>query len=78
MRQKVREVLRMQDGEPLAEAPMLEAVNELVGGGVDLTQLRGGIEWNHAQAYVRSEWVEELELNGWVITKAGINYDRIT
>jgi hypothetical protein len=77
VRQKIREVLRMQSGEPLAEAPLLEAVNELVGGGVDLTQLRDGIEWNHGEAFVRSEHIDELELDGWVITKAGINHDRI-
>ncbi len=77
VRQKIREVLRMQSGEPLAEAPLLEAVNELVGGGVDLTQLRDGIEWNHSEAFVRRERIDELELDGWVITKAGINHDRI-
>jgi hypothetical protein len=77
VRQKIREVLRMQDGEPLAVAPMLEAVNELVGGGVDLTQLRDALEWNHGEAFVRSEEIDELELKGWVITKAGINHDRI-
>lgn len=77
VRKAVRDVLKMQEGEPLAEAPMLDAVNELVGGGVDLTQLRDAIEWNHGEAFVRSEYVEEAELTGWVITKAGINHDRI-
>ena len=38
VRKAVREVLQMQEGEPLGEAPMLDAVNELTGGGVDLTQ----------------------------------------
>lgn len=73
----MRDVLKMQDGEPLHETPMLDAVNELVGGGMDLTDLRDAIEWNHAEAFVRSEYVAEAELNGWVITKAGINHDRI-
>lgn len=77
VRQKVRTVLRMQEGEPLAEEPLLDAVNELVGGGVDLTQLRDAIEWNHGEAFVRRERIDELELDGWVITKAGINHDRI-
>jgi hypothetical protein len=76
-RKAVREVLKMQEGDPLAEAPMLAAVNELVGGGVDLTGLREALEWNHAQAFVRSEYIDELELSGWIITKAGINHDRI-
>lgn len=67
----------MQEGEPLAEAPMLRKVNHLVGGGVDLTALRDALEWNHGEAYVRKEYVEEAELDGWVITQAGINHDRI-
>jgi|JFJP01.1.fsa_nt_gi hypothetical protein len=77
VRKAVRDVLAMQEGEPLGEAPMLEGVNELVGGGVDLTQLRDALEWNHSEAFVRKEYVEEAELDGWVITKAGINHDRI-
>lgn len=77
VRKAVREVLQMQEGEPLGEAPMLDAVNELTGGGVDLTQLRDALEWNHGEAFVRKEYVEEAELDGWVITKAGINHDRI-
>ncbi len=76
-RKAVREVLAMQDGEPLHEKPMLDAVNELVGGGMDLTALRDAIEWNHGEAFVRKEYVAEAELDGWVITKAGINHDRI-
>lgn len=77
IRQAVREVLRLQEGEPLHEEPMLKKVNTLVGGGVDLTQLRDAIEWNHSEAFVRKEHVEEADLDGWVITKAGINHDRI-
>jgi hypothetical protein len=73
----VRHVLKLQEGDPLAETPLLDAVNVLVGNGVDLTQLRDALEWNHGVAFVRSVRVEELELDGWVITKAGINHDRI-
>lgn len=76
-RKAVRDVLKFQEGDPLAEEPMLDAVNELVGGGVDLTQLRAALEWNHGEAYVATEYIDELELKGWVITKAGINHDRI-
>ena len=73
----MREVLALQEGELLAEAPLLTKVNYLVGGGVDLTQLREALEWNHAEAFVRSEYDEEADLKGWLITKAGINHDRI-
>lgn len=52
IRKAVRDVLNMQEGEPLAEEPMLDAVRELVGRSVDLTQLRDAIEWNHSEAYV--------------------------
>lgn len=77
VRHAIREVLCLQEGEPLAEEPMLKKVNRLVGGGVDLTQLRDALEWNHREAFIRTEYVEEAELDGWVITTAGINHDRI-
>jgi hypothetical protein len=77
VRKAVRDVLKFQEGEPLNEEPMLDAVNELVGGGVGLTELRDALEWNHSEAFVRTEYIDELELDGWVITKAGINHDRI-
>jgi hypothetical protein len=77
VRKAVREVLAMQEGEPLGERPLHDAVNELTGGGVDLTHLRDALEWNHSEAFIRSEYVEEADLDGWVITKAGINHDRI-
>lgn len=77
VRAAVRAVLKLQQGDPLNEVPLLAAVNELVGNGVDLTQLRDALEWNHGEAFIRSEYVSEANLNGWVITKAGINHDRI-
>lgn len=77
IRKAIRDVLSMQAGEPLAEEPMLKKVNRLVGGGVDLTMMRDAIEWNHSEALVRSEEIEELDLKGWVITHKGINHDRI-
>lgn len=77
VRVAVRDVLKLQDGDPLGERPMLDAVNELVGNGVDLTQLREALEWNHGEAFVATVHVAELDLDGWVITKKGINHDRI-
>lgn len=77
VRAAVRTVLKLQEGDPLAESPLLDAVNELVGNGVDLTKLRDALEWNHGEAFVRTEFVSELDLNGWVLTKKGIYHDRI-
>jgi hypothetical protein len=77
VRKKVRAVLDLQNGEPLSEEPMLEAINHLVCGGVDLTQLRAAIEWNHSEALIASVYIDELDLDGWVLTKKGINHDRI-
>jgi hypothetical protein len=77
VRQAVRAVLALQAGDPLSEPPMLAAVNELVGNGVDLTQLREALEWNHGEAFIATVHVAELDLDGYVLTKKGINHDRI-
>lgn len=70
-------MLAAQDGDPISEAQLLTKTNYLVGGGLDLSQLREALEWNHAEAYVRSEYIKELDLTSWFITQAGINHDRI-
>ncbi len=70
-------MLAAQEGAPLEEAQLLTKVNYLVGGGVDFSQLRAAMEWNHNEAYIRSEYDDELEITAWYITKAGINHDRI-
>ncbi len=76
-RKAVREVLAAQEGEPIEEAQLLVKVNYLVGGGMDFSQLRAAMEWNHQEAFIRSEYDDELEITAWFITKAGINHDRI-
>lgn len=76
-RKAVRDVLAAQDGDPISEEQLLTKVNYLVGGGLDLSQLRDALEWNHGEAYVRREYVKEVDLNSWFITQAGINHDRI-
>ena len=73
----MRDVLAAQDGEPVQESQILTKVNYLVGGGVGLSQLREEMEWNLSEGFIRSEWMDELEIKAWFITKAGINHDRI-
>ena len=77
VRQKVRAVLNLQPGRPFSDSMIHEAVNELVGGGVDLSQLRDAIDWNHNQAYIRKQYFEEAEMTGYLITKAGIAQESI-
>lgn len=77
VRQKVREVLILAHGNPLTEAQIREGVMDLLGRDVGLQAIRDALEWNHGEAFVRSEYFEEAEMTGWIITKAGINHDRI-
>lgn len=73
----MRDVLAAQEGEPVSEKQILTKANYLVGGGIDLSQLRETMEWNLNEGFIRSEWVDELDMTAWFITKAGINHDRI-
>lgn len=70
-------MLAAQDGDPISESQLLAKTNYLVGGGLDLSQLRDALEWNHSEAYVRSEYIREADMTSWFITQAGINHDRI-
>jgi len=72
VRQKIREVLNMAPGYGKTETMLLEFVNELTGGGVEIEQLRAGIEWNHGQDYVRRHVNEDTDEVEWFITKHGI------
>lgn len=71
IRRKIRQVLLIASGYGKTEAVLHEAVNDLVGGGVSLQELRDGIEWNHAEAFIRSEYEDEAEETQWFITAAG-------
>ena len=72
VRRKVREALNLAPGFGKTEAMLLELVNELCGGGVDLQSLRDAMEWNHVEAFIRSEYDSEAEETLWYITKNGI------
>lgn len=76
-RKAVRDVLGAQDGDPIEESQILRKANYLVGGGLDLSQLREAMEWNHDEAYIRSEYIAEAEMTAWFITGRGLNHDRI-
>lgn len=72
LRRKVREVLAMQPGYGKNEKFLLQAVNDLCGGGVALQDLRDATEWNHAEKLIRSSREEEAEETLWYITAAGL------
>ncbi len=74
---KIREVLNIRPGFGKTEKFLLEAVNELTGGGVSLQELRDGIEWNHAKTYIRSKFEDEAEETLWFITPDGIAQQHI-
>lgn len=73
VRRKVREVCNMAAGHGKTEAMLLDFVNELTGGGVDIQMLRAGIEWNLSQAFIRYVDGRETESGEteWFITQAG-------
>lgn len=77
MRQKIREALNIRAGSGKTERMLLEMVNELVGGGVSLQEVRDAIEWNHSEAYIRSAYDDEAEVTEWFITKAGIEQENL-
>jgi hypothetical protein len=72
IRKKIREALKLAGGNPQTESQVHEAVNELLGVRVGLQELRDGMEWNHGESYIRSEWIEEAEKTAWYITRDGI------
>ena len=77
IRKKLREALNIAPGTGKTETMLLEMVNELVGGGVRLQELRDAIEYNHGEAYIRSEYDKEAEATEWYITRAGIAQENV-
>lgn len=77
IRQKVREALKLADGDPLTEAQVHEAVHDLLGRDPGLQAIRDAVEWNLGEAYVRSEFIAEADKTAWFITKAGIAKENI-
>ncbi len=77
VRRKIREALNISAGSGKTEGMLLEMVNELVGGGVSLQELRDAIEYNHGQSYIRSAYDRDAEVTEWFITKAGIQQENI-
>ena len=71
-------VIDMPDVAPIAADSLIAASgDELVGGGVSLQELRDGLEYNHAETYIRSEYEKEAEVTEWFITARGIQQENI-
>jgi hypothetical protein len=71
IRQKVREVLNIRPGFGKTERMIHEGVNELLGGGVSLEELREAVEYNVSERMARSEYLTEAEETIWLITAEG-------
>jgi outer membrane biogenesis lipoprotein LolB len=76
-RQKVREALRIANGNPQTESQIHEMVKELVGMQVGLQEIKDAMEWNHGEAMIRSEWIKAAEETAWFITPLGINQENL-
>lgn len=77
IRKKIREALNISPGTGKTEAMLLEMVNELVGDGVSLQELRDGMEYNHGENFIRSAFDKEAEVTEWFITRTGIQQENI-
>ncbi len=72
IRQKIREALKLAQGDPLTEAQIHEAVTDLLGRDPGLQAIRDAMEWNHGESFIRSEYIEEAEKTAWFITRSGL------
>ena len=76
LRTKVREVLNLAPGFPKSERMTLQLVNQLMGGGISIQEVRDAMEWNLERRYIRSE-LDDDKLVLWYITEAGQAQQRI-
>jgi hypothetical protein len=77
IRRNIRVALNISPGTGKTEGMLLEMVNELVGGGVSLQELRNGMEYNHGETYIRNHYDKEADVTEWFITKLGIQQENI-
>jgi len=75
VRRKIRTALKLRRAKGLTEELLLETVSELCGGGVGLQQLRDELEYNHAEAFIRSAHDKEADETHWIITPKGNDED---
>lgn len=77
IREAVREVLFIADGDKRTEDQILRGVRRLVGDDVTLQQVRDAMEFNHGEAFIRSQFDRNEEVDHWFITKSGQAQQRI-
>jgi hypothetical protein len=75
VRTAIRRALKIRPGTGKNEGILLEMVNELVGGGVSLQELRDGLEYCLGEHQVRSVFSKEAEEDEWFITDHGNSVD---
>jgi len=74
-RKAIRDALRIRPGIGKTERVLLDMVNELVGGGISLQELRDGLEYCLSEKHVRSKYNNEAEEDEWFITQEGLAVD---
>lgn len=73
----MREVLVLADGSPRTEQQILRGVRRLAGEEVTLQEVRDAMDFNHGEAFIRSEFNKQEEVVHFFITKAGQAQERI-
>lgn len=70
-RRYIREVLRLSAPYPMTEQQIRDAVDGLLPGPCDLSELRSGMEWNLAKDYIRASENEDTDEEEWRLTDLG-------